>query len=207
MGMKDTFSQGGALVVGVALRGSIAASVATAAVPTVPVPPSAVGPCPLPKAAQGAVTPLPEAAGPGTGLAVRGKPRQSGQSWQPRRRQRKRQEWGRSGPRRPVGPAGAALLPVARRERPVAVRAVVRHDEAEVGRLVPQVRRWQAVRVWMGLPRPWRSTAAGPVPIPQPLIRRTLLGVVVAYLPVLQLALLPRRAAAPLRVQNHGLVC
>lgn len=185
---KDTFPQGGGFIVGVALHGSVAArwasDVSTATVPSVPVPPSTIGHGAVPESPQRAVAPLPEAACPRGRLAVRTEPGHR------RRRQRKRQKRGRRRNRRPVGPARAALLPVARWERAVSVRSVVRHHKAEVWRLVAHVRR-QVVRMLVGFSCPWRSAAAGPVTIPPP-DRHTLLGFIIADLSVFELALLSR---------------
>lgn len=171
-----------------ALHGSVAArrasGVSTATVPSVPVPPSTIGHGAVPEPAQRAVAPLPEAACPRGGLAVRT------ESGHRRRRQRKRQERGRRRHGRPVGPARAALLPVARWERAVSVGSAVRHHKAEVWRLVAHVRR-QVVRMLVGFSCPWRSAAAGPVTIPPP-DGHTLLGFIIADLSVFELALLSR---------------
>lgn len=150
-------------------------------VASIPVSTSTVGHDPVSEPTQRTVAPLPEATGPRTRLAVRTEPRQ-------RQRRRQRQQGWRSWSRRPVGPARAALLPVAREESAMSVRSIVWHDEVEIGWLVAHVRE-HVVRMLMRFSCPRTTATAGPVTIP-PLERQTLLGFIIADLSVFELPLL-----------------
>ena len=192
--VKDTFSGRRVLLAAVTVSGPVPAqetsAVYTCPAASVPMPASTVRHRPVPEPTQGSVAPLPEA-GPRARLSVR---------TESRRRQQQQRRRGGSG--RPVGPARAALLPVAREDGAVSVRSVVWHQEAEVWRLVGHV--WQhVVRMVVSFPCPWRSAAARPATIPPP-DRHTVLGFIIADLSVFELALLSRRAAHFIQIHVGG---